>query len=95
MRDKEISVTKFVPSEQQDNTDRSNRHHRLNPNPNHRYLNPNKQSDRVMTTSIDPMRLSCTRKLEQNSSEIVKILFSNYVKSFSLVYSLGIDRSAM
>jgi hypothetical protein len=76
MRDKEISVTKFVPSEQQDN---STRHHRLNPNTNHRYLNPNKQSDRIITTSIDPMRLSCTRKLEQNSSEIVKIFFSNYL----------------
>ncbi len=88
MHDKEISVTKFVPSEQQDNSDnhhlRSSRHHGLNTNTNHRYLNHNKQPDRIVTTSIDPMRLSCTRKLEQNSSEIVKIFFSNYFKAFSL-----------
>ncbi|CAF3777355.1 unnamed protein product [Adineta steineri] len=79
IRDKEVSVTKFSPSEQQDNSDshhiRSNNHRqRLHTNYKHRNLNNYEQPDRIIRTSpIEPIRLSCVRKLERNSSEITFI----------------------
>ncbi|CAF1250549.1 unnamed protein product [Rotaria sp. Silwood1] len=79
IRDQEIFVTKFVPSEQQDSIDnyylRSNnyRHHRLNTNNNRRYSNKSEQHDHIMKTSTDTIKFTCTKKIEKDTSEIALI----------------------
>ncbi|CAF2589040.1 unnamed protein product [Rotaria sp. Silwood2] len=79
IRDEEICVTKFVPSEQQDSIDnyylRSNnyRHHQLNTNNNRRHLNKNEQHDQIKKASMDTIKFSSTKKFEQDSSRTVLI----------------------
>ncbi|CAF0932123.1 unnamed protein product [Rotaria sordida] len=84
IRDKEIFVTKFVPSDQQDSLDnyylRGNNyhhhhhhHHRLNTNNNHRHSNKNEQHDRITKISTDTIKSSSTKKFEKDSSEIALI----------------------
>jgi len=71
IRDKEISVTKFVPSDQHDTSD--HHRHRLHTSYNHRHLHDIEQPDRIITTSTETMKVSCTKKLEQNSTDIAFI----------------------
>ncbi|CAF3171978.1 unnamed protein product [Rotaria socialis] len=73
IRDKEIVVTKFVPTEQKDNLDnafiRSNPH-RLSTNHTRRHTNKNEEHDRTTRASTDTIKISCSKKVEKNSCHI-------------------------
>jgi len=74
IRDKEIFITKYVPSDNSDHHHiRSNRHRLNSSSYNHRHLNNIEPPDRIITTSAETRKLSCTKKLEQNSSDIALI----------------------
>ena len=77
IRDKEIFVTKFIPSDQHDHSDhhylRSNHHHhhRSNTSYNDRHMSKVEKPDRIITPSAETIAVSNIRKHNSNSSKTV------------------------